>query len=155
MKIIRKRKSTIYLRKMFLECTICNPIQKFCQECPRTSTTVARHKWVPKMTYIIALSSPLFTVKLRVNCKRKNNIPWHTVNLHGPDCWLEYFLISFTASVLFQRLTIKFNFLLFCFYFFNFQFKTWYLQNPRSFFSKVLIYYLPTLPINYGIFWPW
>ena len=53
--------------------------------------TVAWHKWVPKMTYVIALSSSLFTVKLRVNCIRKNNLPWHTVNLYGPDCWLEYF----------------------------------------------------------------
>ena len=24
-----------------------------------------------------------------INCKRKNKIPWQTVNLHGPDCWLQ------------------------------------------------------------------
>ena len=37
---------------------------------------VAWHKWVPKMTYVIALSLSLFTVKLWVNCKRQNDIPW-------------------------------------------------------------------------------
>ena len=66
-----------------------------------------------------------------------------------------YFFISFTASVLFQRLTIKFNFFLFCFYFFIFTFQACYLQNPHGFFSEDLIYYLPTLPSNFGKFWPW
>ena len=43
-------------------------------------------------------------------------------------------------------------FFLFASIFFNFPFKACFLQNPLDFFSEDSIYYLPTLPSNFGKF---
>ena len=113
--------------------------------------TVAWQKWV---THVIALSSSLCTVKLRVNWKRKYNISWHTVNQHDPDGWVRVFCYFIHSQCSVPEADNKIFFFRFCFYFINFSFKACYLQNPRGFFSEYSIYYLPSLPSNIGKFWP-
>ena len=119
-----------------------------------STATVVWHKWVPKMRYVIALSSSLFTVKLQVNCKRKNNIPWHTVNLHG--LLITVFFYSIHSQCFVPEADHKiylFSFLLLFFSIFNLRHAIYRIHTV--FFPEDLINYLPTLHSNFGKFWTW